>query len=92
MNCKLFESTDFYVPKIIRIIAAEKERMKKMTTITLDYDEKNTVIRKLIEAILDLGAKERISELDQAIKEVESGDTIKCDGFEDYLAKMNEPC
>ena len=66
--------------------------MKKMTTITLDYDEKNTVIRKLIEAILDLGVKERISELDQAIKEVESGDTIKCDSFEDYLAKMNEPC
>ena len=32
MNCKLFESTDFYVPKFIRIIAAVKERMKKMTT------------------------------------------------------------
>ena len=63
-----------------------------MTTITLDYDEKNTVIRKLIEAILDLGAKERISELDQAIKEVESGDTIKCGSFEEYLTKMNEPC
>ena len=39
MNCKLFESTDFYVPKIIRIIAAGKERMKKMTTLTINYDE-----------------------------------------------------
>ncbi len=63
-----------------------------MTTITLDYDEKNKVIGKLIEAILDLGAKERVSELDLAIKEVQSGETIKCGSFDEYLAKMNEPC
>jgi len=60
-----------------------------MTSITLDYDEKNVVIKKLIEAIIALGARERINELDRAIMEVENGDTIKCSDFDDYLAKMN---
>ena len=60
-----------------------------MTTVTIDYDEKNQVIGKLLEAIVALGAKLHVSEPDQAIKEVESGDVIKCDSFDDYLAKMN---
>ena len=60
-----------------------------MTSITLDYDEKNLVIKKLIEAIIALGANERMNELDEAIMEVESGNTIKCKDFNDYLAKMN---
>jgi hypothetical protein len=60
-----------------------------MTSITLDYDEKKLVIKKLIEAIIALGANQRINELDQAIIEVEAGDTIKCKDFNDYLAKMN---
>ena len=60
-----------------------------MTSITLDYDEKNLVIKKLIEAILALGAKERMNELDEAIREVEEGNTIRCKDFNDYLAKMN---
>ena len=60
-----------------------------MTSITLDYDEKNLVIKKLIEAIIALGASERMNELDEAIMEVESGNTIKCKDFNDYLAKMN---
>ena len=60
-----------------------------MTSITLDYDEKNLVIKKLIEAILALGARERMNELDRAIREVEEGNTIKCEDFNDYLAKMN---
>ena len=60
-----------------------------MTSITLDYDEKNLVIKKLIEAILALGARERMNELDRASREVEEGDTIKCKDFNDYLAKMN---
>ncbi len=60
-----------------------------MTSITLDYDEKNLVIKKLIEAILALGARERMNELDRAILEVEEGNTIKCKDFNDYLAKMN---
>ena len=55
MNCKLFKSTDFYVPKIIRIIAAEKERMKKMTTITINYDETNVEILNLIKLLLAAG-------------------------------------
>lgn len=62
---------------------------KDMTSITLDYDEKNLVIKKLIEAILALGARARINELDEAIREVEEGNTIKCKDFNDYLAKMN---
>lgn len=60
-----------------------------MTSITLDYDEKNLVIKKLIEAILALGARERKNELDRAIQEVEEGNTIKCSDFNDYLAKMD---
>lgn len=62
---------------------------RNMTSITLDYDEKNLVIKKLIEAILALGARERMNELDKAIREVEEGNTIKCKDFNDYLAKMN---
>ena len=60
-----------------------------MTTVTIDYDEKNLVIDKLLEAIVALGARLHVSELDQAIKEVELGNVIKCDSFDDYLAKMN---
>lgn len=62
---------------------------ENMTTVTIDYDEKNLVIDKLLEAIVALGARLHVSELDQAIKEVELGNVIKCDSFDDYLAKMN---
>ena len=43
----------------------------------------------VIDGISTRGARLHVSELDQALMEVESGDVIKCDSFEDYLAKMN---
>ena len=70
-------------------VILQSKRIRDMTSITLDYDEKNLIIKKLIEAIIALGANEWINELDKAIMEVESGDTIKCKDFDDYLTKMN---
>ena len=43
----------------------------------------------VIDGISTRGAKLHVSELDQTLMEVESGDVVKCDSFEDYLAKMN---
>ena len=43
----------------------------------------------VIDGISTRGARLHVSELDQAIKEVELGNVIKCDSFDDYLAKMN---
>ena len=71
------------------VLLQTEKKGENMTTVTIDYDEKNLVIDKLLEAIVALGAKLHVSELDQALMEVESGDVIKCDSFEDYLAKMN---
>ncbi|MBP9994624.1 MAG: hypothetical protein KBT67_06770 [bacterium] len=66
-----------------------------MAIVTLEYDGRNSAIKKLIEVIVSLGAKDMTSgyrkkecELDKAIREIESGKTIKCEDYDDYLKKI----
>ncbi|MCQ2306781.1 MAG: hypothetical protein MJ000_04355 [Bacteroidales bacterium] len=66
-----------------------------MAIVTLEYDGRNSAIKKLIEVIVSLGAKDMTSGyrknecgLDKAIREIESGKTIKCEDYDDYLKKI----
>ena len=70
-----------------------------MAAITLEYNTRNAIARKTVEYILSLGifkvktattavtAKE--AALEKAIEELETGKTIHCDNFDDYLKKVN---
>ena len=57
-------------------------------TITFSFDNNNLIIKKLIEAMVAAGAKKQKSGLEQAIEELNTGKTIKCENFEDFLFKM----
>ncbi len=61
-----------------------------MTQIIIEYDARNKMAKKTIEYILSLGifkVKKKLSGIEEGIKEMESGDTIKCKDYEDYLKK-----
>ncbi len=64
-----------------------------MTTITVEYDETNPLVEKVLDLLRSIGAKIKTrsaeSELDLALEELHSGKTIKCESFEDYLSKVN---
>jgi hypothetical protein len=65
-----------------------------MATLTLKYNPRNLLARRTIEYILSLGVfkskTEEVSKtgLDKAIDEVNRGETILCEDFEDYLKKV----
>lgn len=63
-----------------------------MTTVTVEYDETNPLVEKVLDLLRSIGAKIKTrsseSELDLALEELRSGKTIKCDSFEDYLSKV----
>ena len=65
-----------------------------MTTVTVEYDETNPLVDKILDLLRSIGAQIRTrsdkSELDYAIEELRLGKTIKCDSFEDYLSKVSE--
>ena len=65
-----------------------------MTTVTVEYDETNPLVDKIMDLLRSIGAQIKTRsdkpELDYAIEELHSGKTIKCDSFEDYLSKVNE--
>jgi len=57
-------------------------------TITFSFDSNNRIIKKLIEAMVAAGAIRQKSGLEQAIDELNAGQTIRCENFEDFLSKM----
>ena len=57
-----------------------------MATITLEYDGRNIVFKKLIEAFIALGAT---AKLDKAIEDIEKGRITECKDFDDFLKKIN---
>ena len=65
-----------------------------MATLTLEYNSRNAIAQKTIDYILSLGAfkvkpaKQKISLLDKAIKEIETGKVVHCKDFEEYLKKV----
>ena len=88
-----------YLPnKIFRIFARLNPNTKKgkaMATITLQYDARNTIFKQLIQLFISLGGKVKIEDeekngtIREAIKDYESGNSVKCKDFDDYLVKIN---
>jgi len=75
------------------------ENLEKMTTISLTYNERNTIAKKALEFILSLGVFKTEEALNStakkktlaAIKDVENGRNIThCNSFEDYLKAVAE--
>lgn len=65
-----------------------------MTTITLNYDERNILAAKTIEHILSLDVFtaekiKKISEIDVALQEIENGEINRYDHVDDLLQKIN---
>lgn len=62
-----------------------------MKTVTITFQEQNAVVKKLLECLECAGAKIKNSPnaLDEALAEIENGETVKCDDFEDFVKKIN---
>lgn len=62
-----------------------------MKTITITFQEKNEVVKKLLECLVCAGAKIKSTPngLDEALAEIKAGETIKCKNFEDFVDKIN---
>ncbi|GHT60065.1 hypothetical protein AGMMS50239_08200 [Bacteroidia bacterium] len=70
-----------------------------MAIITLEYNTRNEIAKKTIEYILSLGmfrvkaatntVTTKKTALDKAIEELETGKTVLCENFDDYLKKVN---
>lgn len=65
-----------------------------MAVITLEYDGRSAAIKKLIEVILSLGAKQVKPEPNEitkkAIQDAMNGNVIHCESFEDFVQKVHE--
>ena len=65
-----------------------------MTSITLNYDERNTLASRTIEYILSLGVfstekTKKMSELEMALQEIENGEVNRYESVDDLLQKIN---
>lgn len=62
-----------------------------MKTVTITFQEHNEVVHKLLECLECAGAKinNSTNSLDEAIAEIEAGQTVKCKDFEDFVKKIN---
>lgn len=63
-----------------------------MASIIIDYDGRNTIIKKLIELITLSGGKVRkteVNSIDQSLEDFECGRVTHCEDFDDFLHKIN---
>ena len=79
------------------IFAPFKSRMEvKMASITLEYDGRNTAIKKALDLILYLGARvkqpTKRNALDEALLEVERGEIVECNSVEDMFNRLEDAC
>lgn len=69
-----------------------------MATITLEYDGRNTAIKKALELILYLGARvahpkeTKKNALDEALMEVERGEIVNCSNVDDMFNRLEQSC
>ena len=67
-----------------------------MASITLEYDGRNTAIKKALDLILYLGARvkqpTKRNALDEALLEVERGKIVECDSVEDMFNRLEDAC
>ncbi|MCQ2959558.1 MAG: hypothetical protein MJ198_05145 [Bacteroidales bacterium] len=69
-----------------------------MATITLEYDARNSVVKKIFEVLFSLGVKpvdnkkpqEPNSTTKKAIDEARKGRVIRCGGFDDYKKELEK--
>lgn len=64
-----------------------------MATITIEYDGRNAIIKKLIELIALSGGKVRkaeVNSIDQSLEDFKHGRVTHCEDFNDFLQKINE--
>lgn len=66
-----------------------------MTSITLEYDGRNTAIKKALDLILYLGAKVKTPKktktrnaLEEALLEVERGQVVECSSVDDMFNRL----
>ena len=71
----------------------------KMASITLEYDGRNTAIKKALDLILYLGArvaqpktKKKKNEVEKALIEVERGEVVECSSVEDMFNRLEASC
>lgn len=69
-----------------------------MTSITLEYDGRNTAIKKALDLILYLGARvaqpqeTKKNALDEALLEVERGEIVNCSNVDDMFNRLEKSC
>ena len=65
-----------------------------MTSITLEYDGRNTAIKKALDLILYLGARvaqpktKKKNAVEKALEEVERGEVVECSSVDDMFNKL----
>ena len=70
-----------------------------MASITLEYDGRNTAIKKALDLILYLVArvaqpktKKKKNEVETALIEVERGEIVECSSVEDMFNRLEASC
>lgn len=63
-----------------------------MATITIEYDGRSTIIKKLIELITLSGgkvSKKEMNSIDQSLEDFDCGRVTHCEDFDDFIQKIN---
>lgn len=69
-----------------------------MASITLEYDDRNTAIKKALDLILYLGARvvqpktKKRNAVEEALLEVEHGELVECSSVEDMFNRLENAC
>ena len=70
--------------------------LKKMKTITLEYDGRNRTLTTLLELMLEKGARvvsrKQKTGLDEAIEDEKAGRVNSYDSVDDFFDKMYQEC
>lgn len=89
----------FFLSRMKNFIYLHRVKIKltDMATITIEYDARNIGMRKLIDALLSLGAKRKGTELEKShesalksLKEIREGKGIRCKDMKEYKKSLED--
>ena len=60
-----------------------------MATITLKYDGRNPLAKKVIDFVLSLGIFEKITAIDEALDDVKNGKTKEYDSVDEFFKNLS---
>lgn len=70
-----------------------------MATITLEYDARNSNLKKVLDLFVSLGAKvltrpeeKKLTAIDISLQEAKKGKIVKCDSVDDMFKKLEMAC